>query len=281
MNVYYEGPEVQKLLDAYQKLLHIRISVLNADFVGLYRSPGHIAPFCREARRDSEVNRACKECDQLNYQKAKNLKDTYIYKCHLGLYEAITPIIDQEQIIGYLMIGQVLDPEDTRSSWSNFIAKHGTSFPTLNGLEEDYLKLKKIPLEDFDSMSVILKACAHSILLSHIVHIEKSPITDLISDYIKRYYNEPITVERIALALNISRTTIYNYLKKEYNMSLTQYLNKYRLEQSKILLETTKHSISKVAGIVGYDNYSYYTNLFKKTYECTPSQYRKIKSTGL
>ena len=281
MNIYYEEEEVQKLLDSYQKLLNIRIAVLNSEFIGLYHSPSHITTFCKKVRQNSNVNRVCKECDQIAYKKAKHIEDTYIYKCHLGLYEAITPIKDEGSIIGYLMIGQVLDEKDTKIQWKELLKKEGTKYSNLIFCEKDYHELKNISLDHFQAMSIIMKACAHSILLSHIVHIEKSPITDLISGYIQRYYNESISIERISLALNISRTTIYNYMKKEYNMSLIQYLNKYRLEKSKILLETTTECISKIADSVGYDNYVYYTRLFKEEYRCTPSQYRRIKTIGL
>lgn len=274
MKVQYNDVEVQKLLDAYQQLLGIRISVLNSEFIGLYRSPRRITSFCQKIRLDSNVNDACIQCDHIAYNKSRLMMDTYIYKCHLGLYEAITPIIDQERIIGYLMIGQILDTTNRLKQWELMLKAHLPTYDHLINCEEDFYALKQVSLDDFKAMSHIMKALAHSILLNHIIHIENSPITDLIHQYIESYYDETLSVERISKALNISRTTIYNYMKKEYNMSLTEYINAFRLEKSIHLLKTTNHKISLVAQKVGYDNYNYYSRIFKSTYGCTPSQYR-------
>ena len=44
-----------------------------------------------------------------------------------------------------------------------------------------------------------------------------------------------------------------------------------------VLLKSTKKSITEVAGLVGYDNASYFTQLFQHKTGMTPMEYRSRK----
>jgi two-component system response regulator YesN len=60
-------------------------------------------------------------------------------------------------------------------------------------------------------------------------------------------------------------------------VTLTDYINKTRLENSKMLLKSSDLPISVVALNVGYTDPNYFVKLFKKQYGVTPSEYRQIK----
>lgn len=66
--------------------------------------------------------------------------------------------------------------------------------------------------------------------------------------------------------------------KKQTGVSLTDYINMYRIEKAKALLEETESSVSEIAVKVGYDNFTYFSTLFKKYVGITPNQYRKLKN---
>lgn len=76
-----------------------------------------------------------------------------------------------------------------------------------------------------------------------------------------------------------------NYLniifKKEKGMTLYDFLTKTRLEHAKHLLETTRLSVTSVAGRVGYPNGNSFSRAFKLHERCTPLDYRgKSKTTA-
>ncbi len=62
--------------------------------------------------------------------------------------------------------------------------------------------------------------------------------------------------------------------KKETGMSLTQYINEQRLLMAGHLLKHSDYNINYVADLVGFENLSYFTRLFKKNTGFTPSEYR-------
>ena len=59
--------------------------------------------------------------------------------------------------------------------------------------------------------------------------------------------------------------------------TLTDYINRTRLENSKILIKSSDLPISVVALNVGYTDPNYFVKLFRKLYGMTPSEYRQIK----
>jgi len=63
--------------------------------------------------------------------------------------------------------------------------------------------------------------------------------------------------------------------KKQTGISLKDYISEYRIEQAKILLRKSELLVSDVAEEVGFDNFTYFSTLFKKYTGMTPNQYRK------
>lgn len=277
MKVLFEDKEVQLLLDDYQKMVGVRIAVYDTEFNELYSSPKNLSNFCQCVRQNDAINNECKLCDQKAFRKAKANKDTYIYQCHLGLYEAVTPIYDHQQILGYVMIGQMLDKTDRELKWLHMNHQFTHYTDIFSDYKTEYYNLKQMSMDQIEAVSRIMKACASSIWLQHIIDIERSPITERIDDYIQKNYTEKIDTESICSALGVSKTTVYNSLKEEHGMSLTKYINNYRLENSKALLKNKNTPIAEVATEVGFDDYNYYTRVFKQRYGLTPSQYRTSK----
>lgn len=79
----------------------------------------------------------------------------------------------------------------------------------------------------------------------------------------------------------VKKETNYNYIylcrvfRKYENVTLTEYINKKRIELAKLYLTTTKLNISVISEEVGF-NYPYrFNQLFKEYNGCTPIQYRK------
>ncbi len=72
-----------------------------------------------------------------------------------------------------------------------------------------------------------------------------------------------------------SHTHICRTFKKYTHQTITEHLNSIRLDNSRILLSNSTKPIPIIAEELGFDNPTYFTKLFKKTYGITPIQYRK------
>jgi AraC-like DNA-binding protein len=94
--------------------------------------------------------------------------------------------------------------------------------------------------------------------------------------FIESHYNDPeISTQMVYNALGIPPTRVFDILKKEYHLSFKQIINNMRIKEAKRLLVKTDLRISEIVFQIGFNNISYFNNLFKKNVGETPSEYRK------
>ncbi|MCR5716648.1 MAG: AraC family transcriptional regulator [Lachnospiraceae bacterium] len=93
--------------------------------------------------------------------------------------------------------------------------------------------------------------------------------------FIEGHYPEKITVEDIAKEGHLSVSKCYDLFHRFLGKTPMDYLNRYRLDQSIRLMSETDLSMTEITGLVGFTGSSYYASLFRKTFGCTPSAYRK------
>lgn len=75
--------------------------------------------------------------------------------------------------------------------------------------------------------------------------------------------------------LNVTASYLSTLFKKETGMTLTEYVNRKRIEHALFLLNTTKMQIQMVAQYCGIPDVNYFTKTFKKYIQQTPKEYRE------
>lgn len=113
-------------------------------------------------------------------------------------------------------------------------------------------------------------------------HICKTGTDGDLAEWVKRYigehYQETCTVEEMAQIVNLSP----NYLRKKYKEStgqtILEYLTDVRLQTAADLLKQSRMKVKEISLRVGYENISYFTQLFSKKYGVTPNEYKKMVS---
>ncbi|MEF3302175.1 helix-turn-helix transcriptional regulator [Paenibacillus sp. GYB003] len=86
-----------------------------------------------------------------------------------------------------------------------------------------------------------------------------------------------LTLEMLAETLNLSTKQTHRLLKKHFNTSFKHKLMHTRVEVAKDLLRTSKLSIERIAGEVGYSSTQYFCHLFQQKTGMTPSEYRYME----
>jgi two-component system response regulator YesN len=101
------------------------------------------------------------------------------------------------------------------------------------------------------------------------------PVLQNAADYIKENYARDLTLEEVAQAVHISPYYLSHLFKEELGVTFIGYLTKVRIEQAKILLLETNLTIQQISYMVGYQDSSYFTKVFKKLEGRTPTQFRR------
>ncbi|MGN0964408.1 MAG: helix-turn-helix transcriptional regulator [Dysosmobacter sp.] len=94
--------------------------------------------------------------------------------------------------------------------------------------------------------------------------------------YIEENYREPISLERLAQEAGYSLSYFESKFLKEMGITLKNYVNKYKVEKAKELLEATDEPIIDLAYRMGWSSSNYFCTVFKKYAGVSPLQYRKL-----
>jgi len=92
--------------------------------------------------------------------------------------------------------------------------------------------------------------------------------------YIQEYYPTSLTLDDIAMSAGISVSTCCRIFKKYLNQSPVDYLNAFRMETAKYLLETTTYPVGEIASSCGFKHMSYFSKEFRLRYNKTPKEVR-------
>lgn len=93
-------------------------------------------------------------------------------------------------------------------------------------------------------------------------------------DYIHQNYSQPITIQDVAAAANISKSECFRCFSELSKITPAEYINKFRLLQASQLLITTDKSMADICFTAGFNNTSYFSKKFKEQYGVTPKAYR-------
>lgn len=93
--------------------------------------------------------------------------------------------------------------------------------------------------------------------------------------FIKTNYASPLDVRQISDTVNISQRECLRCFKKTLQISPIQYLIRYRIIKSaELLVDNPTKNIDQIGYECGFETPSYYTQLFKRYYNCTPTEFR-------
>jgi DNA-binding response OmpR family regulator len=91
--------------------------------------------------------------------------------------------------------------------------------------------------------------------------------------YIHSHYAEPITRSDVADFVGLSERHLTRCFRQEMGITPITYLNRYRINQAKVLLAAGKKGITEVALDVGFSSSGYFTRVFRQEVGVAPSAF--------
>ncbi len=96
-----------------------------------------------------------------------------------------------------------------------------------------------------------------------------------IQDYLENQVGNPLNLNQVARRFGISRRSLNRKFKEATGDNPQTYIQKARIEQAKVLLESDHLSINEVIYEIGYSDGHSFRKLFRKVTGLLPSEYRK------
>lgn len=104
-----------------------------------------------------------------------------------------------------------------------------------------------------------------------------SPLVKEAVTAIRFTLDEPVSLNSLADRLGVHPSYLSRAFKKEMGITITDYINKLRIEEAKYMLDHGNVSVSETALSVGYNDPNYFSKVFQKLEHVTPLDYRKRK----
>ena len=93
-------------------------------------------------------------------------------------------------------------------------------------------------------------------------------------DYISMNYSQKLTLTKISEQLCITPNYLSELFKKHTGQNVSEYIIDYRLEKACQFLKNPQLRIGEVSEKVGINDVRYFSSMFKKKYNLTPTEYR-------
>lgn len=99
-----------------------------------------------------------------------------------------------------------------------------------------------------------------------------------LTQFVIEHIEEPeLSVDQLTTHMNISRTQLYNKLKKLLNLSATEFINKIKIDVAKVKIIKTNLTIAEISWQLGFNNPSYFSKIFKRFCGVTPNEFKNGK----
>lgn len=125
-----------------------------------------------------------------------------------------------------------------------------------------------------EELQAILLSTLEKITQEKIAY-EYSETVQKVIDKIRAEYATDLTLKCVAQQLHLNVMYLGQLFKKETKKSFSQYLNQYRMKKAQKLLLYTEDNVNEIAFKIGYNNSTYFSQLFKKMNDLTPKEFRE------
>ncbi len=269
-----DNSDMIAILKDFHMISGFRISIHDLDFKEICAYPSKTSPFCDRIHQ-TELAKKCMESDKIAFSKIQDSDTPYVYKCHCGLVEAMSPLYHYGILSGYLMMGQVRD----NSPFSLLPIRETLSRITKDGedIERILSKIKIIDSERISSYVNIMKLVAEHITATNKANYRNESLAELIKKYINKNYDSKISLNLLSEKFGCSNSTIMKQFKEAYNTTVSEYINEVRLTKAVEMVKESTKSVKEIAAACGFSDQNYFSRQFSEKFGIPPTEYRKNK----
>lgn len=271
---YTISQKVAEIFDLYTELHHIRITLFSPDGSLIYPDAvnrpncGH----CRLLRDTLGMDSKCRKLDHEMMQVALERKDLITYTCHAGMQEVTAPILVDDELAGYVMLGQF------RSETAPVVSPYSNDWKAAQGndeLQQAYEKTAIFPEAKIETLLSMFRHLLEFIVGGQLIHHKDYDLIQPVIDRIQEYPERELQLEEASKLVGRSPSTVSRVFKKVTGRSFKQYQVNHRLGLAAAQLKAKPNSpVAEIAMAVGYDDALYFSRVFRKQFNCSPSEYR-------
>lgn len=163
------------------------------------------------------------------------------------------------------------------------------SMHNFHNCKDDFLFYLKMLVKEVDEKEEGFETICHNLLESLVLNLIRRTHNKIaiapskkvtkecrfVEQYIDEHFTENITLQKLSELTFLNKYYLVHSFKEYNGTSPINYLINKRISEAKHLLETTNHSVAKIASAVGFSSQSYFSQVFKRETNMTPNEWRK------
>ncbi|MCP5531585.1 MAG: PocR ligand-binding domain-containing protein [Akkermansiaceae bacterium] len=242
------------------------------------------SPFCEAL---NACDSACGACIETNRRLMKEAETKGPMTCHCfaGLCATAVPVKMGASVVGYLKTGQVFSRTPSEDQFEQLLGAIGRRTITDDArdkLKQAYLQTRHVEPSRYQSMVTLLTSFAEQLA----EQAESLAIIDEGSEpaaiararkFIHAHLDQPLPLGLVARHAGLSESHFCRLFKESAGLTLTDYVNRCRIDWAKRELLKPEARISEIAFLVGYQSLSQFNRSFARIVGVSPTIYRRSR----
>lgn len=239
-------------------------------------------PFCETLNL---CQKACAACIETNRRLMKEAEAKGPTTCHCfaGLCATAVPVRLGASVIGFLKTGQVFSRPPTEEQFERLLGVLGRKTldkATRNQLRAAYFQTKHVEPVRYQSMVTLLQSFGEQLSeqAESLALIEEGREPAAIAKarkYIHSHLDQTLPLGLVARQAGLSESHFCRLFKESAGITLTDYVNRCRIDWAKRELLKPDARISEIAFLVGYQSLSQFNRSFARIVGTSPTLFRR------
>jgi len=284
----YEKVLGSELLTTYQNAfrcatgLPLRFVRLDVGIDYLCEQSENSSAFCEKLNLCSVACKACVDVNRRLNEEAKMNGPTTCH-CFSGMSSTAVPVSCNGKMIGMLRTGQIfhkIPKPSTFEAVSKTLRRQGLSEKDAEALREAYFQTKVVEPERYQSMVTLLTTFAthlsrHAENLAIISDGSEPAAVARARKFIDATLADPLPLSLVARQAGLSESHFCRVFKESTGLTLTDYVNRRRIEWAKRELLKPESRVTEIAFHIGYQSLSQFNRSFVRFTGNSPSNFRR------
>ncbi len=230
----------------------------------------HTNSYCTYIKANKAAQKKCICTQKKVFEKCKS--GAYCGTCYAGVTEFVYPIINCEEIIGFVSVSGYM-----AKNINEYHEKIANQFGfDLNELKNACFSLKETDVTK-EYIDTLIQPLLNMLELAFmkVLNNENGSFPQQIANYIKENRNQEITSKEICKHFSCSRSYMSSQFNNFFGKTIREYITELRIADAKALLKHSTLNITEIAFSVGFSDANYFSYIFKKMNNTSPTKYRK------
>ena len=279
-----QSERFQVYQEAFRMATGLPLRIVTADPEGWCMDDQNVnrSPFCEALNLCKSACGACLDTNRRLMEEAE-VKGPTTCHCFAGLCATAVPVRLGATVIGYLKTGQVFNQTPSEEKFEEILQLIGRK--TLDDearkvLKNAYLATRHVEPQRYQSMVTLLGIFAEQ-LTEHagsLAIIEEGSEPAAIAKarkFIAENLDQALPLGQVARQAGLSESHFCRLFKESSGLTLTDYVNRCRIDWAKRELMRPEARVSEIAFLVGYQSLSQFNRSFARIVGLSPTNYRR------